>query len=108
VLECSEGDNVGETKQMKQKLQEHYRDHIFLSMLKGMKMFIALEMRLSTSSMKSYSPLRTAQTVAKFMHDETLWKKKTANLIQPIEDVSSIIDRNLRIFSLLYRFSLNI
>jgi len=38
-----------------------------------------------------------AQIVAKFIHDE-IKKKKTANLFQPIEDISSIIDSNLRIF----------
>ena len=35
MLECSDGDNVGETKQLKQKLQEHYNDHIFLSNVEG-------------------------------------------------------------------------
>ena len=34
LLECSDGDNVGETKQLKQKLQELYSNHKFLSMLK--------------------------------------------------------------------------
>jgi len=39
----------------------------------------------------------------KFTHDQIL-EKGAANLIQPIEDVSSIIED----FSLLYRFSLKI
>ena len=54
------GDNVGETKQLKQKLQELYNDHIFLSILKGIRTLFALEMWLSTWSMKNYSPLRIA------------------------------------------------
>ena len=28
MLGCSDGDNVGETKRLKQKLQEHYNDHV--------------------------------------------------------------------------------
>ena len=52
MLEYSDGDNYGETKQLKQKLPEHYNNHIFLSMLKGMRTLFASEMWLSTSSMK--------------------------------------------------------
>ena len=43
-LECSDGDNVGHTKQLMQYLQEHYNTHTFLSMLKGMRTLFALEM----------------------------------------------------------------
>ena len=53
MLECS--DQTIETR-----LQEHYNDHIFLSMLKSMRTLLALEMWLSTSLMKNYNPLRTA------------------------------------------------
>ena len=48
MLECFDGDNVGETKQLKQKLQELYNNHKFLSMLKGMRTMFALEMWLNT------------------------------------------------------------
>ena len=60
MLECSERENVGETKQLKQKLLGHYNDHIFLSMLKGVRTLFAfaLEMWFSTSSMKNYNPLK--------------------------------------------------
>ena len=85
MLECSDGDSVGKTKQLKQKLQELYNDHIFLSMLKGMRTLFALEAWLSTSLTKNYSPLRTALktklgelhklTFAKFIRDEILEKK---------------------------------
>ena len=60
IPECSDEDNVGKTKQLKQKLQEYYNNHIFLPMLKGMRMLLALEMWFSISSMKNYNPLRTA------------------------------------------------
>jgi len=60
MLICSDEDNVGENKQLKLKLLEHYIDHIILSMLKGMRMLFALEMWLSASSMKNYYPLSTA------------------------------------------------
>jgi len=50
---------LSETKQLKQKLQEHYNDHIFLSILKDMRTLFVLEMWLSTSSLKYYDPLRT-------------------------------------------------
>ena len=44
MLEWFDGDNISETKQLKQKLQEHCNDHIFLSILKAMTTFFALEM----------------------------------------------------------------
>jgi len=61
MLEWSDGDNVGETKQLKQKLLEYYITtmHIFLSMLKGKRMLFASEMWFNTSSMKNYNPSRT-------------------------------------------------
>ena len=99
--------NDGETKQLKQS----YYDHIFLSMLKGMRTLFALEMWLSTSSMKNYNPLRTALKTRlsgchKIIRDDILENIMTENLIQPIEDVLSIIDSNLRIFHSFNRFSL--
>ena len=55
MLECSDGDNVGETEQLKQKQPEHYNDHIF-SLMKGMRTLFALGMWLSISSMKNNNP----------------------------------------------------
>ena len=39
MLECFDGDNVDKTIQLRQKLQEHYNDNIFLSTLKGWSMW---------------------------------------------------------------------
>ena len=54
MLQYSDEDNAGETKQLRQKLQKHCNNHIFFSMLKGMRTLFALELWLRTS-MKNYN-----------------------------------------------------
>jgi len=47
MVEFSDGDDIYTIKRSKQKLQEHNKVHIFLSMLKSMRMLFALKIWLS-------------------------------------------------------------
>ena len=57
MVEFSDGDDVYTIKRLKQKLQEHYKEH---TMLKGVRMLFALKIWLSISSMKSGNHQGTA------------------------------------------------
>ena len=53
MVEFSNGDDVYTIKRLKKKLQVHYKEHIFLPMLKGVKTLFALKIWLSISSLKN-------------------------------------------------------
>jgi len=54
-----------EAKARKALQQPH---NLFLSMLKGMRTWLLLEMWLTISSMKNYNPLRTALKTKHWLH----------------------------------------
>jgi len=61
MLECSEGDNVGKTKQLKQKLQEHCKQqpHIFVN-FEGHEDVVRFRNVVEYTINENYNPLRTA------------------------------------------------
>ena len=60
MVKFSDGNDAYTMKRLKQKLQEHNKELIFLPMLKGMRMLFALKIWLSISSMKSGNHQGTA------------------------------------------------
>ena len=116
MLECSDGEIVGTTNQtIEVKATEHYSDHIFCSVLKGIRTFFCcfrnvfeyiINEKLRAVLKNRLSKLhKLSQKIFGIKVQENTI---TASLIHPIENVSSINDSNLRIPSLLYRFSFNI
>ena len=53
MVEYFNGDDVYTIKRLKQTLQEHYKEHIFFPMLKGVRILFASKIWLSISSLKS-------------------------------------------------------
>ena len=85
---------LSETKQLKQKPQEHYNDLIFVN----------LEDVVCFRNVVEYIIIKILWSFKNNIEDKTEWVKKLyvkfykiSNPIQPIEDVSSIIDSNLSI-----------
>ena len=116
MVEFSNGDDVYTIKRLKQKLQEHYKEHIFFAKVKGRENIVCFKNMAKCIITEKWQSSRNSiedeaawivSTAAKIIRDEIQEKSMIANLTQATK-TSHLLVKAVSGFLIIYKLSLNL